>query len=486
MRKTIAIVMTLVVLSAMPVFAELQNVTVGGSIYILSELYSDPLDVDEGFPWQDRSSDNNSFTTQWTKVNVKADFSENVSAFIELDSINMWSRGFRSNYINGMDGRPNIADVQVYQAYIEAREMYGYPVRLRVGRQEVVLGSEWLVGNNTSPTTGLSFDGIRLSYAVDEFTVDAFTFKLADISPGEEDGDVDLYGIYGSYLGLENITIDAYWMLVRDAGSRDLNLGPIGEWFQDVLGVDEFEPSYLHTIGLRGAGTYGAFDFEGEIAFQFGEADAVGSLFGDDDADFDEWGMTLEAGYTFDVKCEPRAYLGFVYLGGEDNRDVDLWEFASNALPWTTPDSSVSFNRLFSDVSYSPVLFGNTKTDLSNVWILRTGVKGSIRENIQLALDISYFEAIEERSIARLIPFLNEDSDDELGWQVSLTGTYNYSEDVCVNAGWTHFFAGDGIEDGNWVGGNGLVLIGTPIPTLFFDDDVDDADYLFVDVTVNF
>src|SRR5690606_31870040 len=109
-------------------------------------------------------------------------------------------------------------DVEVYQAYIEANEMFGYPLRLRIGRQELAFGSEWLVGVNDAAAffQGLSFDAVRLTYATDVFSVDAFAAKLADTTPLEQDGDVDFYGVYGSYLGLEDIVIDAYWMWLRD------------------------------------------------------------------------------------------------------------------------------------------------------------------------------------------------------------------------------------------------------------------------------
>ena len=72
---------------------------------------------------------------------------------------------------------------------------------------------------------------------------------------------MDFYGVYGSYLGVENMTIDAYWMLVRDAA--DLG-GP-------------FDTTYLNTVGLRAAGHSGALDYNAELAYQFGSADSIGA-----------------------------------------------------------------------------------------------------------------------------------------------------------------------------------------------------------------
>ena len=92
---------------------------------------------------------------------------------------------------------------------------------------------------------------------VDTFSVDAWWSKLAERSPAEEDGDIDFYGVYGTYKGIENVTLDAYWMLVRDA-RKVANQGSatiIGDWVEEVLDLDEYDPSYLNTVGLRGAGT---------------------------------------------------------------------------------------------------------------------------------------------------------------------------------------------------------------------------------------
>jgi hypothetical protein len=356
MQKTFVFALIAVLLAGAAV-AELQNVTVGGNIRIRGSFYDSEAGGDTprgrnplvngpfyqsfgvanpaaGFRWPalppralgtrggaifsplswNEDGHATKFVEQRTRVNVCADFSDEVTAFIELDSWDVWGTDFRSNYITGADG-PGVTndDVEVYQAYIEAREMWGYPVSMKIGRQEISLGSEWLVGTNDASSffTGLSFDGITVTYASDLFNVTGVWAKLAERSPIEEDGDVDMYGVYGTYTGFENIAIDAYWMLVRDGRMlADTQAGWIAEWFEDLFGVDDYDVTNLHTLGLRGAGTFGALDFEAEAAWQFGQADQYGFLFsplvyGDDSADFSEWGANLEVGYTFDMAYTP-------------------------------------------------------------------------------------------------------------------------------------------------------------------------------------
>ena len=542
MKKTFTLALViLTVLAAIPAFADLQNVIVGGSIRIRGNYYTSPegpdswtarnplfqgpwvnsfrpvgnplagvrwlpqpgrLGIGSWVDWDD-SGAGLKFVEQRTKVNVRADFTDQVSAFIELDSYDIWGEDFRSNYLTGIDGRAWTGDdVEVYQAYIEVNEMFGYPIRSRVGRQELKFGSGWLISpmDTAAGFTGTSFDAMRWTYTNDMFTVDAFHAKLAERGTIEEDADVDLTGIYGSYLGIENVTIDAYWFYLRDAlALKATNLGWFGEWVEDLFGVDDYDPTTLHTVGLRGAGTMGAFDFEAEAAFQFGDAHAVGATFagaglaspyGPDDAEYDHWAANLEVGYTFDMAWTPRVYLGGAYFGGEDNREVDFWQWlGAVACPFWSADSSVSFNRMFSGWEYSEFL---ENSDLSNVWIARGGVSVNPTEKLNVKLTAAYFQCLEPYDItwpsyylfgSRVnwfypFSFITQENDDGLGWEVGLYGTYKYSEDLSFEVGYAHFFVDDGLSDGNFVNGNGLFFNG--------GTSDDDPDYVYFETKLAF
>jgi len=539
MRMTLTVLITVgLLLSASLVFAELQTVTTDGSIRIRANYYNatvvgpggialgpaggavvgSTLPVGAGLRWPgfwlpfrpigtvgntvasvlsfDDDESALSYIEQRTRLGFRADFTNQVAAYIELDSYDIWGEDFRSSYITGADGPgASVDDVEIYQSYIEANEMFDYPLRLRVGRQEMSLGSGWLVGTNDTASLyyGLSFDGVRLTYATDVFSVDAFATKLAENSPIEEDGDVNLYGIYGSYLGIEDITLDAYWLWLRDARSlNDTNFIFLLEWLEDVFNVDDYDVTDYHTIGLRGAGTYGQFDFEAEVAYQWGEAGQYGFMFkpfatyGDDNLDHSEWAMNLDLGYTFDMQYTPRVYLGFAYFGGEDKRDINFVDWIN---PFDRPEGSTSFNRLFSNYEYSKFL---DNTALSNVWILNGGVSAQPTETVKVNLGLSYLQAIEEFDVPvhfnlgrYRIPiapvpwsFWTSSNDDALGFELDLSATYDYSEDLSFEAGWAHLFVGDGLKDGNFVLANGTGFAG--------GSSDDDADYLYVETKISF
>ena len=420
-------ILTIVVAAAglaLPALAELQEVTVGGQLRIRGNVYE----------WEDSLRDS-AFVEARTRLSVSSHFTDDVAAFIEFDSYDIWGEDFRSNYVTGLDGRAVTGDdVEIYQAYIDAQEMWGAPLRLRVGRQEIALGNQWLVGVNDSSSlfTGLSFDALRLTYATDMVSVDAIAAKLAETLDDFGDGDADLYGLYGSYLGIEDVVFDLYWLFVRD------DTGFVGN------------DADLHTVGLRAAGVVGGFDFDAEAARQFGGIEwALGEY------DYEQWGANLEAGYTFDVSWQPRVYLGFAYLGGEEK--------------------GLGFNRLFSNVEYTEFL---ANTDLSNALVYRAGLGVMPTECLDLGLDLYYIVTDAQMTHGWFLGWWTEGGEDANGLETNLHATYHYTEDLAFRAGWAHFFTDAGVEEGNFVTGNGLLR--------FVADEDDDYDYLYLETELSF
>lgn len=508
-------------------YAELQNVEVGGEVRIrgnyITNTFTSPgpevrysgaivrgrpiggpfnPNVVSPYDWDDRGSDV-AFVEQRTRLHVKADFTENVAAFIELDSYGLWGEDFRSqNYITGVDGRATIdaagdAEVEIFQGYIEANDMFGFPVRLRVGRQELAFGSQWLVGPRDFAFffTGLSFDAVRLTYTLEDwFTVDAWWSKLAENLGDWGDADVDFYGVYGTFTGLqeEGLTLDAYWMLVRDdIPIEDVQGSAAVEWLESVWGVDQYDETQLHTVGVRAAAKRWGFDVDAEVAYQFGEANSIGATFrpfayGDDNATFDNWGLKLDVGYSFDVKFKPRVFAGFRWYDGEDFRDISRNDWLN---PFDKPSASINFNRLFSNEITSG--FMDLNNDFSNGWLIRGGMNAAITEAISGVVCVTYFESMEDFYAPRTVKWFGRQvpiapwaswwtkpNDDDLGVETDLFLEYRYTEDLVFEAGWAHMFTGSGLRQGNYVRGNGLIFNG--------GTNNDDADYVYLGTRLSF
>lgn len=429
-RHAVVWVMLAVTMVAMGGFAELQNVQVGGSIRVRG-IYQGGL-----------IPTNANLIEQRTRLNVKGDFTDNVSAFVEFDNYSVWGDGFRSSYLTGVDQPSSSTDsAAVYQAYIDASEIGGTPLNLRVGRQEIVLGSGWLIGNNEDKLafTGLSFDALHLTYVTEKLTVGTFFARLAQGPPAGTESNVDLYSLYANYTQSEAFSVLGYWILVHDP----LKLAQ-GD-----------EATNLHTVGLRANGAVGAFDYDAEAAYQFGEADRAGFAFNDSDASFDNWAGTAEAGYTFECAWKPRVSLGVVYFDGADHRnDVN--------------QASISFNRLFSDVEYVYL----DSTELSNCWMAHGGIEIAPTDKVSLSASLYHIEAVDRAHLNGTV------SDGDLGWEAGLLATYAYTADLAFEAGWYHWFCGDGAEDGNYVFSNG-----TASTDGAFRDHVD---YVYLQAKVTF
>ena len=509
-----------VLLSGASARAELQNVQVGGDVRIRGLYLSPSISPDNpygphpGLRWPadigraqvtgthswSSNSNTNAFVEQRTKLHVKADFTDHVSAFIELDSYDVWGSDFRANYITGADNAATTTDdVEINQAYIDLANIKDTPFNLRIGRQEIVLGSGWLIGKNENKLlfTGLSFDAVNLSYATDDLTLGAVWAKGFENSSAEEDGDVDLYVAYANYTGIENLSILGYWILGRDARSvKDTNEGPIGDALENLFGVDNYSPTELNTTGLRLAGKLAGFDYDVEAAYQFGNAGQVGHTFaqptnglpyGDNDAKYDAWAGTAEVGYTFDTQYAPRVFLGAAFYGGEDERKLSFFDWVNAQInPFYRSKASVSFDRLFSDVEYGIL----DRSDLSNVWLARGGVTAHPTESITLGATVSYFQSLAayEAPVHTNVfghplwlpglTFLTRPNDKDLGIETGLTATYNYTSDLQFEAGWYHLFSGDGLTEGNYSLGNGLLFTG--------GSGKSDADYVYVGSRLTF
>jgi hypothetical protein len=388
MRKFLTTAMAVALASA-TTYADLQNVEIGGGIRTRGAGQFFDSDAD---------TNADQWVEQRTNIKFTADFTDEVSAVIEMDHWNLWGRDNRAGSTLG-SAQADSEGINLYQAYIELGEAWGSAVDLKIGRQEIMLGSEFLVGNQNTAGEffGLSFDGITGTYNADTYTVTAMAVKTveADFGSGGNDRDTDLYGIYGSYTGREDMTIDAYWLFLRSGVAGDGN--------------------EVHTIGARVAGATGMVDYEVEAAFQTGEQD--------DTVDYEGIAVNAEVGYSFDTNLQPRVFVGFTHLSGDDEDQ--------------------GFNRLFSDWEYTEHL---ANANLVNVDIIRVGGSIQATEKIALAAVVTLFDTDDEDDgTTNGVNFGTDDIGEELG----LYAYYSYSEDVNMEFGWARLFLDEDVTGGD-------------------------------------
>ncbi len=122
----------------------------------------------------------------------------------------------------------------------------------RVGRQELVYGSQRLVSCLDWANTRRRFDAAKLMYRSDDWAIDGFYSQFVPVLRDEfdePDSDQPFYGAYATYSGFQDTLIDTYYL-----GSQNDNVG-----------------RKLHTVGVRYLETAGKWQFEIEGGVQWGK-----------------------------------------------------------------------------------------------------------------------------------------------------------------------------------------------------------------------
>ncbi len=485
----LALLVGAVLMLSAHVMAELTQVEVGGEIRIRGRYYINTWDTtpqkriaDNLLPWRPIGPTGTASLFKWDSrgkdwtryetallLNFKADFTDNVSTFIEFYDFHIWGEEFRSNYLTGADNRAaNVDDVLLNQGYIEMRNVFNQPLRVRLGRQNLLFGKGWLMSDMLTPSQYISFDALRLTYAANDFTIDGFASRIPEPrNVARDDLNTYLYGLHGVYSGFAPLSIALYWFMVQDNTDIDrFEQTQLGRWFNKRMGYD-YSSTTMHTIGTRLNGKYEGFDYDLELAYQFGDAAHLGSLFkpigsqfGDTGAKYDNWAVDAVLGYTFrDVAWQPRLYAQGVLFSGEDNRDINFWQWLN---PFYRPEASVSFNRLFTDKNYMPTV--NDNSWLSNFYQLSAGLELQPTEKIRLHAHVaknwvhkpfnppkSVSFGGRRRYVAPMLSFWTDEADNDIGWEVTAWMRYSYSQDLWFMLYGNYLWTGSGLAKGSFI-----------------------------------
>ncbi len=317
---------------SVPSFAEVQNVKVGGDITARA-FHRECLDVncgddDQGFTDAEatrRLEREDDFLMSTVGVNVGADLTENVGAFIRLASERDWN----------VDGTAT-ADFDLSQAYVTLRELFYSPLTLRVGQQPIVWGRGLVLGSNLLPGVILGVGDRNRAITANEFT-DFTAFDAIRAT-------LDLNGVAGMPLTADLVYIKVDENVAGASDDRNLMGVNLGTRFDDANA--EFETYYLNlrgkdtaaignsvdttnfgnrdgsvsTLGVRGSvrPVEGA-NVYGEAAYQFGKrvADLEAILPAGDSQQ--AWLFNLGTDYTLtDVAMTPKIGAEWRYFSGKD------------------------------------------------------------------------------------------------------------------------------------------------------------------------
>ncbi len=306
-------------ITSMPSFAEVQNVKVGGDLTVRT-FHRENLDLNdgtnvatagEGTQALDSEDD---FLMSTVGVNVGADLTENVSAFIRLASERDWN----------VDGTAT-GDFDLSQAYVTLKELFYSPLTVRIGQQPIVWGRGFVLGSNLLPGTLLGGGDRNKAITANEFTdftaFDAFRATL------------DLSGAGGLNLP---VTADYVYIKVDenltghpdDVTLQGINLGTrfdamsseLETYYLNYRDKSTFKNGSVSTIGVRGsARPVEGSSVWGELAYQSGKraTDLEGIIPSGDSQQ--AWAANLGSDYTLsDVAMSPKVGAEWRFYSGKD------------------------------------------------------------------------------------------------------------------------------------------------------------------------
>ena len=203
---------------------------------------------------------------------------------------------------------PSSSDINsgdIFNCFVEVKmfTIKDEGVYARIGRQELLFGSQRLVSPSDWSNTMRTFQGVSSYYYGDPYSVQAFCVRPVIVSAYDMDSwdDHQLFaGGYGKYRINKDISVDAYYYYLQN-----LNAG-VATGTNKVTGTFD-----VSTLGTRFVGEHNQWLFDLEGAVQFGDwanQTTAARMY------------TMGLGYWFkDVPFRPTVWAYYDYASGDPN-----------------------------------------------------------------------------------------------------------------------------------------------------------------------
>ena len=197
----------------------------------------------------------------------------------------------------------NQADLLNLFAEIRVCDIADAPAYVRVGRQELLFGSQRLVSTNDWFNTRQTFEGIRGFWRTEELDVDVFAVHPVRIEPtkfDQADTKTLFCGVWTTYRPMPGTSVDLYYLGLRN-----------GSQLPDRFVPGPLAPrgdEYIHTLGARLAGNDGPFMYDLEGMCQEGQRAG---------RDLKACAFTTAVGWEFaEHPWRPQVWAGYDYASG--------------------------------------------------------------------------------------------------------------------------------------------------------------------------
>lgn len=207
-------------------------------------------------------------------------------------------------HVNDRDRNVGLAGLEdhtdIHQAFVDVDTlMIDNKLTYRLGRQELQYGNQRLISPLDWGNTRRTFDGFKVFTELEDWQLDAFAVRpvLDDRrNLDDEDENIDFYGLYSTHKEPGTLATDFYFLLLKNNNMAANSNADVGR-------------RTLYTPGTRLWGACGDWDYETELAAQFG------TFAGDR---VQAWMATAGGGYMFsDRPWRPRIALLYDYASGD-------------------------------------------------------------------------------------------------------------------------------------------------------------------------
>lgn len=436
-------------LMAMPAMASVQNVKVSGDIENTLVIRNN-FDLGGGTGAGEGNEANiyrQNVLIMQTRLRVDADLTDKVSATIALINEREWGR-------DNSDSQDN---VDLNLAYVVMKEMLYSPLTVTLGRQDFAFGNSFVIDsagtNNSAPlasgirtiagdlTKQTAQDALRLTFDYDPLTIDVLYSAIDQytVTGATDDDNIDLYGINANYqLGdAKNTVVEGYFWYKHDNHAQETGTGS--------------KVDTVYMPGVRASmNITDAWNLQGEFAVQTGTKSY--SSAGLNAAREAYAGQVLSyymLPFEKTKKYQPVLGLEYTMYSGDTDTTTDDTRYTAWDPMYENQAGGTIFNALF---------------NATNCHIIGTNLSFVPMEDVQAKVYYDYLWLDKESpsfglvqpdntgSASSGIPTPTQETEEvNLGQEIGLVLTYDYTEDVQfgARAGW--FFPGDryGNRDNN-------------------------------------
>lgn len=245
--------------------------------------------------WNSRLTEaDNSYTLARVRAFGDLSYRDRVRVFGEF----IWADSF-SEELNPAAIDVNRGDILNLFADFNLFDYNGKPVYARLGRQELVLGSQRLISGLDWANTRRTFDGVRFFRRGEKWDFDAFWTQLVPPDPSgfdQHDQNQDFAGAWLTYRPKPGHFVDFYQLYYDNSNAVSQ---------QQIVRA----PTQVNTSGARYVGDREGFLWDGEVALQYGNQNSERLFAGMATAGL---GRSLK-----DAPWKPTAWVYYDYASGD-------------------------------------------------------------------------------------------------------------------------------------------------------------------------